>query len=294
MMVSSVHTSKKPSWLKVKLPTHDNFFYVSHLLECKNLNTICQSAKCPNVSECWSHKTATFLILGDICTRGCSFCSVNKGTPASLPNNEPEKTAEAIVAMGLRYAVITSVTRDDLPDGGASHFAKTLEAVRKRAPDVKLEILIPDFQGNEDALKTVMAAQPDIINHNIEVPENIYPLINRPVTNYRRSLWILKSAKELGAITKSGLMVGLGEQRRDILRTLSDLRGASCDLLTIGQYLQPTKQNTFIQKYYTPTEFEDLRMLALALGFKQVESGPLVRSSYRAHKMFEDLNTKAE
>lgn len=294
MTVSAVHTSKKPSWLKVKLPTHDNFFYVSHLMEDKNLNTICQSAKCPNISECWSHKTATFLILGDTCTRDCSFCAVKKGSPAFLPDNEPAKTAEAIVAMGLRYAVITSVTRDDLPDGGASHFARTLEAVRKRAPEVKLEILIPDFQGNENALRTVMSAKPDIINHNIEVPEIIYPLINRPITSYRRSLWILKRSKELGATTKSGLMVGLGENRKDILRTLSDLRSVSCDLLTIGQYLQPTKQNVSIQKYYKPKEFEDIRKLALALGFKEVESGPLVRSSYGAHKMFEDLNSKAE
>ncbi|MFC2165608.1 lipoyl synthase [Acidobacteriota bacterium] len=294
MTVTSVHTSKKPSWLKVKLPTHDNFFYVSHLLEDKNLNTICQSAKCPNVAECWSHKTATFLILGDTCTRSCSFCSVKKGSPASLIDNEPEKTAEAIVAMGLQYAVITSVTRDDLPDGGANHFARTLETVRKRAPEVKVEVLIPDFQGNEADLKTVMAAKPDIINHNIEVPENIYSLINRPVTNYQRSLWILSKSKEMGATTKSGLMVGMGEQRKDILRTLSDLRSASCDLLTIGQYLQPTKQNAPIKRYYTPEEFDDLRQLALAYGFNQVESGPLVRSSYRAHKMFENLNTKAE
>jgi lipoic acid synthetase len=294
MTVSSVHTSKKPSWLKVKLPTHDNYFYVSHLLEDKNLNTICQSAKCPNITECWSHKTATFLILGDTCTRSCSFCSVKKGSPTSLPNFEPEKTAEAIEAMGLHYAVITSVTRDDLPDGGASHFAKTLEAVRKRTPDVLLEVLIPDFQGNEDALRTVLAANPDIINHNIEVPKNIYPLINRPSANYRRSLWILKRAKELGATTKSGLMVGLGEQKKDILQTLSDLRDVSCDLLTIGQYLQPTKQNALIQKYYTPKEFEDLKELALTLGFAEVESGPLVRSSYHAHKMFENLKTKAE
>lgn len=294
MTISAFHTSRKPSWLKVKLPTHGNFFYVSHLLEEKNLNTICQSAKCPNVAECWSHKTATFLILGDICTRGCSFCSVKKGSPVSLPHNEPEKTAEAIVAMQLRYAVITSVTRDDLPDGGASHFAKTLEAVRKRAPEVKIEVLIPDFQGSKDALRTVISAKPDIINHNIEVPENIYPLINRPATNYSRSLGILKSAKELGAITKSGLMVGPGEHRKDIARALSDLRSVSCDLLSIGQYLQPTKQNVSIQKYYTPKEFEDLKELARMLGFKGVESGPLVRSSYRAHKMFEDLNRKAE
>jgi lipoic acid synthetase len=267
---------------------------VSKLLEGKSLNTICQSAKCPNIAECWSHKTATFLILGDRCTRDCSFCSVEKGTPDSLSNQEPERTAEAVAAMELRYAVITSVTRDDLPDGGASHFAKTIEAVRNKTPEVKLEVLIPDFQGNEDALRTVVTAKPDIVNHNIEVPENIYPHINRPIANYRRSLRVLKQSKELGTTTKSGLIVGLGEQREDILRTLSDLRKVSCDLLTIGQYIQPTKQNAPIQKYYTPEEFDDLRELAIALGFKEVESGPLVRSSYRAHKMYKDLNTKAE
>jgi len=294
MTVSSVQPGKKPSWLKVKLPTHDNFFYVSHLLKDKNLNTICQSAKCPNIAECWSHKTATFLILGDTCTRGCSFCAVKKGSPAPLSSQEPKKTAEAIVAMGLRYAVITSVTRDDLPDGGAEHFAQTLEAVRKKAPEVRLEVLIPDFQGNDAALQRVLAANPDIINHNIEVPENIYPLINRPLINYRRSLQVLKRSKELGASTKSGLMIGLGEQREDILRTLSDLRGVSCDLLTIGQYLQPTKQNAPVQRYYTPEEFKDLLELALTFGFKAVVSGPLVRSSYRAHALFESLTTKAE
>jgi lipoic acid synthetase len=196
--------------------------------------------------------------------------------------------------MGLRYAVITSVTRDDLPDGGADHFVKTIKAVRKRTPKVKLEVLIPDFQGSEDALRTVLAAKPDVINHNIETPENIYPLINRPVAHYRRSLGVLKKSKELGAAIKSGLMVGLGEQRKDILRTLSELRSVSCDLLTIGQYLQPTKQNAPIQKYYTPEEFKNLQELALSLGFNAVESGPLVRSSYHAHKMFENLSRKAE
>jgi lipoic acid synthetase len=196
--------------------------------------------------------------------------------------------------MGIRYAVITSVTRDDLPDGGASHFVKTIEAVREKTPEVKLEVLIPDFQGNEDALRAVLAAKPDIVNHNIEVPVNIYPHINRPMTNYSRSLCVLEKSKEFGATTKSGLMIGLGEHREDILRTLTDLRDVSCDLLTIGQYLQPTKHNSPIQNYYTPEEFADLKELALELGFKEVESGPLVRSSYRAHKMFDDLIKKAE
>lgn len=294
MEISSVQPGKKPDWLKVKLPSHGNFFYVSHLLKDKKLNTICQSARCPNISECWAHKTATFLILGDTCTRNCFFCAVKKGVPSPLSESESEKVAEAVAAMGLRYAVITSVTRDDLPDGGAALFAKTMAVVKKRMPGIKLEVLIPDFQGSREALKTVIAAGPDILNHNIEVPETIYPKINRPMENYRRSLRVLEHAKELGATTKSGIMVGLGEMREDILKTFSDLRAASCDLLTIGQYLQPTKDNAPIQKYYTPKEFEELKKTALEWGFTEVESGPLVRSSYRADRMYASLKTKVK
>ncbi len=286
MSSSELQTKKKPSWLKVKFPSHQNFFSVSNILENGNLLTICQSAKCPNISECWTHKTATFLILGDTCTRNCAFCAVKKGTPSSPSDDEAFRVTEAASIMGLRYVVITSVTRDDLPDGGASRFAETLKAVRQKIPEAKIEVLIPDFRGSEDALMIVITARPDILNHNVEAPESLYPVINRPKENYRLSLRILKKAKEFGAITKSGLMIGLGETNKDILQTFSDLRRAGCNLLTIGQYLQPTKNNTPVKRYYSPLEFDQLKKIALDFGFEEVESGPLVRSSYRAHKMY--------
>jgi len=282
--------NKKPSWLKVKLPSHNNFFYVSALLKKQNLHTICESAKCPNISECWAQRTATFLILGDICTRGCLFCAVKKGVPSPPSPDEASRVAEAVFSMGLRYAVITSVTRDDLPDGGASVFYKTIKSIRKRTPGVKLEILIPDFNGNEKALDTVINARPEVLNHNLEVPEAIYPLINRPKKNYFRSLEILKRSKEMGMTTKSGLMIGLGEKEEDIFQTFSALRSVSCDLLTIGQYLQATRKNAPVVKYYHPEEFEHLKKTALHFGFREVESGPLVRSSYNAHNMYNLLN----
>lgn len=278
--------AKKPYWLKVKFPSHKNFFYVSNTLKKEKLNTICQSAKCPNVAECWSQKTAAFLILGEICTRRCAFCAVEKGIPSPPSADEPAHVAEAVSLLGLRYAVVTSVTRDDLYDGGASFFATTIREIRKRTPGAKVEVLIPDFKGDEKALEQVFRAQPDIINHNLETTERLYPHINRPSKNYRRSLDILKKAKEMGAVTKSGLMVGLGEKKEGIIRSLSDLREAFCDLLTIGQYLQPSKTHAPVSKYYSPLEFEHLKRIALDFGFRDVESGPLVRSSYRAHKMY--------
>lgn len=292
MDVEEIQTIKKPSWLKMKLPSEQNFFHVSSILKKEGLHTICQSAKCPNTSECWSKKTATFLLLGDVCTRECAFCAVKKGLPLGPSSDESFQVAEAAALMGLRYAVITSVTRDDLPDGGASVFAETIEALKERIPGVKVEILIPDFQGNERALKTVVSAQPDILNHNIETTESGYPRIRRPAENYKRSLKILEKSKELGAVTKSGLMVGLGESREEIILTLSDLRKASCDLLTIGQYLQPSRSHAPVWKYYSPSEFEELRETALEFGFRDVESGPLVRSSYMAHRMFNSLQEK--
>jgi lipoic acid synthetase len=286
MAVSSVQTTKKPHWFKVKLPTHENYFYVSQLLKKYDLHTICQSAKCPNVTECWTHKTATFLILGDTCTRSCDFCAVTKGDPSPPPTGESERVAEAVSKMELHYVVITSVTRDDLSDGGASHFAATLNVIKQQNPNIQVEVLIPDFNGDEEALKTLIEAAPDVVNHNIEAPENIYPLINRPVQNYRRSLKILENAKNLGATTKSGLMIGLGEKKQDIFQTFVDLKAVSCDLLTIGQYLQPSKFNAPTRKYYTPEEFFELKKIALKCGFSEVESGPLVRSSYKAHGMY--------
>jgi lipoic acid synthetase len=276
----------KPPWLKIRLPAHSSYFDVFDLLKKSRLNTICQSAKCPNISECWSARTATFLILGDTCTRGCGFCAVKKGLPLPPSAEEPQKVAEAVASLGLSYAVITSVTRDDLDDGGASLFARTIRAIKGRNPQAKVEALIPDFQGDEDALAAVIQAGPDVLNHNIETTEACYPRINRPRENYRRSLSVLAKAKDLGALTKSGLMLGLGEARQEIDRTLADLKSAGCDLLTIGQYLQPARNNPPVRQYYTPGEFEEIKIRALALGFEGVEAGPLVRSSYHARRMF--------
>jgi len=283
-------TERKPYWLKVRFPSHQNFFFVSNILKEHNLSTICTSAKCPNISECWSKKTATFLILGDTCTRSCDFCAVNKGMPSPPPEDEPHQVAEAGAALGLEYVVITSVTRDDLPDGGASHFAKTIKAIKERTPEVKVEVLIPDFQGSEDALDKVIQEEPDIINHNLETVESLYPQILRPRENYQRSLKMLEMSKMNGTVTKSGLMLGLGEKEEEILQTFSDLRRASCDLLTIGQYLQPTRSNVTLQKYYSPQEFNQLSRVALDFGFRDVEAGPLVRSSFEAHRLYESLH----
>jgi lipoic acid synthetase len=281
--------TRKPPWLKVKLPLDQNFFYVSNILRKENLNTICRSAKCPNISECWTQKTATFLILGETCTRRCAFCAVKKGIPGPPSSQEPRQVAEAVSLLGLRYAVVTSVTRDDLPDGGASLFAETIRAIKERTPGVRVEVLIPDFGGDERALEMVVGANPDVLNHNLETAESMYPMINRPKENYRRSLSVLQKAKELGALTKSGLMVGLGENEEEIIQAFSDLRSARCDLLTIGQYLQPSKAHAPVQKFFPPAEFERLKRIALDFGLRDVESGPLVRSSYKAHKMYDSL-----
>jgi lipoic acid synthetase len=290
--LDEIQTIKKPSWLKVKFPTDPSFFHVSRILKKRELHTICQSAECPNISECWSKKTATFLILGDVCTRNCAFCAVKKGNPSPPRSEEPYQVAEAAAQLGLRYAVITSVTRDDLPDGGAPVFARTIAALKERIPGIKVEVLIPDFQGDNVALESVIRAQPDILNHNIETTESGYSRINRPVENYKRSLRVLKEAKKLGAATKSGLMVGLGENREEIIQSFSDLRKSSCNLLTIGQYLPPSLSHAPVRKYYPPSEFEELRETALEFGFKDVVSGPLVRSSYMAHKMYNTLQEK--
>lgn len=282
----------KPPWLKIRLPSHNNFFYVSNLIKNKNINTICQSARCPNISQCWSEKTATFLILGDTCTRNCAFCAVKKGTPSPVSKDEADRIAQAVEQMELKYIVITSVTRDDMKDGGSSHFAYVLKIIRVKNPDVLIEVLIPDFKNDYSALKTVVAAQPEIINHNIEVPKRLYPLINRPADYYSRSLEVLRRAKEMGMITKSGIMIGLGESWEEIIQTFSDLRQVKCDLLTIGQYLQPTRHHIPVEKYYSPTKFGQLKNIALDHGFKDVESGPLIRSSYGAQRMYRSLTAK--
>lgn len=289
MSSSELQTKKKPAWLKVKFPSHQNYFQVSHLIKEHNIHTICQSARCPNIAECWTHRTATFLILGDICTRSCAFCAVKKGTPAPPAKDEASRVAHTAAAMGLRYVIVTSVTRDDLSDGGAFLFVDTIKAIRQKIPEAKIEVLTPDFNGDQVALMSVVAAQPDIFNHNIEVPESLYPSIDRPQKNYRRSLSVLERAKEFGAITKSGMMIGLGESTEDILHTFSDLRRAGCSLLTIGQYLQPSRKHVPVQKYYSPLEFDQLGKIALDFSFDQVEAGPLVRSSYRAYRMYSAL-----
>lgn len=281
---------KKPSWLKVKLPTHNNFFKVSDLLKKKGLCTICQSAKCPNISECWSKKTATFLIMGEVCTRNCRFCAVQSGKPRNLSPKEPFRVAEAVKSMGLKYAVVTSVTRDDLKDGGASFFAQTVNAIKEISPDTKVEALIPDFKGSTEALKTVIESGPSVLNHNLEVPYILYSHINRESKNYFRSLKVLREAKKMGVYTKSGIMIGLGENYQHILQTFKDLRRISCDLLTVGQYLKAAKSNVPVEKYYSLNEFQYLKNEALKMGFKKVESGPLVRSSYKAHHLYNSLS----
>jgi lipoic acid synthetase len=286
--------AKKPPWLRVRFPSHASYFSVSSLLDRHNLNTICRSARCPNIAECWSERTATFLILGNVCTRGCSFCAVKKGTPEPPLPDEPFEVAEAAAALNLSYVVVTSVTRDDLPDGGSSHFVRTIEALRRRIWGVKIEILIPDFAGDEAALLGVVEASPDVLNHNLETTEDLYPRINRAAANYGRSLKVLRTAKELGAATKSGLMIGLGETEDTLLRTITDLRRVGCDLLTIGQYLRPSRDHAPVVRYYSPAEFDELKRLALGLGFQGVESGPLVRSSFHAHHLYESLPARRE
>lgn len=257
------------------------------LLREHGLNTICRSAQCPNRAECWSEKTATFLLLGDVCTRNCAFCAVTKGTPAPLSPDEPAQVAAAAATLGLRYVVLTSVTRDDLPDGGAAHFAAAVRALRERIPSVRVEALVPDFGGLAGPLAVVLQAGPDVLNHNIETVESLYPRIGRPAGHYRRSLEVLGRAKTAGATTKSGLMLGLGETPDEIRAALRDLRAAGCDLLTLGQYLRPSRAHAAVVRYCPPVEFERWRDEALALGFRGAESAPLARSSFHAHKLFE-------
>jgi lipoic acid synthetase len=272
--------------LKVKFPSQEGYFSVSALLRRQGLNTICRSAQCPNRAECWTERTATFLILGDVCTRNCAFCAVAKGRPGPVGADEPERVAEAAASLGLRYVVVTSVTRDDLPDGGASHFVGVIRALRSRIPGVRVETLIPDFAGAEAPLRAVLEAAPDVLAHNIETVESFYPRIGRPAEAYRRSLDVLRRAGVFGAAAvKSGLMIGLGETPAEVSRTMADLRESGCGLLTIGQYLQPTRRHAPVARYAAPAEFESLRLEALALGFAGVESGPLVRSSYHAPRL---------
>jgi lipoic acid synthetase len=277
-----------PEWLKVKMPGGRNYLELRQLIKGSSLHTVCEEAHCPNIGECWERKSATFMILGDICTRACTYCAVQTGRPTTLDLQEPRRVAETIERMGLRYAVLTSVDRDDLPDGGAFIFAQSITQIRKRLPDCKVEVLIPDFQGNWDALAVLMEAKPDTLNHNIETVRRVFTRV-RPKGDYDLSLELLAKAKEMDShsVTKSGMMVGLGETWDEIIETMRDLRTVDCDLLTIGQYLRPSDKHTPLSKWYTPQEFDELRDEGEALGFKHVASGPLVRSSYHADEQHE-------
>ena len=270
-----------PPWIRVRLRQGQDLARLRGLLRDSTLHTVCEEARCPNLWECWNRGTATFMILGDICTRSCGFCAVKTGRPLTLDQDEPRRVAEAVHAMGLTHAVVTSVNRDELADGGASVFAETIGAIRALTPGCAVEVLIPDFQGSEAALRTVLDAGPDILNHNTETVPRLYPTV-RPQARYERSLDVLARAKAGGARVKTGLMVGLGETAEELLVVFSDLRAAGCDILTLGQYLQPTRDHVPVDRYYSPEEFERLREEALELGFAHVEAGPLVRSSYHA------------
>lgn len=278
---------RHPDWLKVKIGGGKNFVKMKSLLRNAKLHTICEEAKCPNIAECFENGTAVFLILGDTCTRNCKYCNVKHGTPRSLNPNEPKDVAISVKELNLRYVVITSVTRDDLDDGGASLFYDTIKEVKKLNQNCKLEVLIPDFRGNLESLKKIVNAGPDVINHNIEVCQDLFPDI-RPEGNYKISIKLLKNIKKIknNINTKSGFMVGIGETKDQIIKTMEDLKKANVDFLTIGQYLQPTRNHAEIKKYYTPKEFEEFKNIAINMGFKHVESGPLVRSSYHAEKVF--------
>ncbi|HEY7170712.1 MAG TPA: lipoyl synthase [Vicinamibacterales bacterium] len=275
----------KPEWLKVRAPGSPNYLRLKSLMRELNLHTVCEEARCPNIGECWNHGTATFMILGDICTRACSYCAVAHGRPDEVDRHEPERVAGAIRDLELSYVVITSVDRDDLEDGGASVFADTIRETRARLPECRIEVLIPDFQGNESALRTVLDARPDVLNHNTETVPRLYRFA-RSGGRYTRTLELLDRSRVYAPEipTKTGLMVGLGEEREELLATFRDLREVGCGILTIGQYLRPTEAHAPMVRYYHPDEFRDLKRAALEMGFVHVESGPLVRSSYHAHE----------
>lgn len=277
----------KPPWLKVRLAQGPNYSELKGLVRDLKLHTVCEEAHCPNIGECWEHRTATFMILGDVCTRACSYCAVKTGRPDTIDEEEPVRIGQAVASLGLRHAVITSVNRDDAEDGGAHIFAGCVREIRLQAPGCRVELLIPDFMGNWDALAIVMAEKPEILNHNTETVPRLYPRV-RHKARYERSLELLQRAKEMGradgVLTKSGLMVGLGETWDELLQVMRDLRGVNCDILTLGQYLRPSLNHAPFDRYYTPEEFAQLKKIGLDMGFSHVESGPLVRSSYHAHE----------
>ena len=273
--------NRKPTWLRAKLPTSAGYKATREIVETHNLHTVCKSAQCPNMGECWSRGTATVMILGNVCTRSCSFCAIQTGRPTELDLGEPARVAESIAKMGLKYTVVTSVARDDLKDGGASVWAATIRAIRYRKPDCAIEVLTADFRGQQEYLDIVLDACPDIFNHNMETVKRLQRPI-RKTARYERSLWVLKHAKDRGFITKSGIMLGIGEEEVEIKQTLQDMVDVGVDILTIGQYLQPTKKHSPIDRWVTPEEFQRWKKYALEIGFGVCESGPLVRSSYHA------------
>ncbi|MGE0448084.1 MAG: lipoyl synthase [Vicinamibacterales bacterium] len=275
----------KPEWLKVRAPGSPGYLRLKGLMRELNLNTVCEEARCPNIGECWGHGTATFMILGDVCTRACSYCAVAHGRPATLDLGEPVRVAAAIEQLGLNYVVITSVDRDDVKDGGASIFAETIRETRARIPECRIEVLIPDFQGKEEPLRAVLEAGPDVLNHNTETVPRLYRMA-RSGGRYARTLELLDRSRHIrpDIPTKTGLMVGLGEEWDELVATFKDLRDVGCQILTVGQYLRPTEAHAPMVRYYTPQEFADLKRMAYELGFVHVESGPLVRSSYHAHE----------
>ena len=279
---------RRPDWLKVRLPSGKNYSDVLKLMRTSQLHTVCEEAHCPNLAECWNHRTATFMILGEICTRTCGFCNVKSGMPRKVDWNEPLRVAESVKELGLRHAVITSVDRDDLPDGGASIYSETVRLIRELNPTCTVEILIPDFKGDVSAFEKIMENPPDILNHNLETVERLYHAV-RPQAKYKRSLELLRWFKKQGLRTKSGIMVGIGETTEEVLDLMRDLREYSCDILTIGQYLQPTKEHLPVARYVDLDEFEMYKTEGLRLGFRAVESGPLVRSSYHADEHAKDL-----
>lgn len=278
-----------PSWLKVRLRQGPNYLELKRLVQEHRLHTICESAQCPNIWECWEQRTATFLILGDVCTRSCGFCAVKTGRPAAgLDWGEPERVALAVRQLGLKHAVITSVNRDERADGGAPIFAETIRAVRRQNPGTSVEVLIPDFKGSESALMTVLEAHPDILNHNLETVPRLYRRV-RPQAQYAQSLELLDRAKRSGATTKTGIMVGLGETEEEVMAVMADVAGVGCDILTIGQYLQPTKAHLPVERFYHPDEFAAFKVEGERLGIRHVEAGPLVRSSYHAASQVEQV-----
>ncbi len=281
---------RKPPWIRVKAPTSEGYAETRKLMRGLGLNTVCEEAACPNIGECWERKHATVMILGDICTRACAFCNVATGKPGAVDENEPDNLAASVAQMGMHHIVITSVDRDDLDDGGAGQFVKCVEKIRERSPDTTIEVLTPDFLGKPGALEAVIAAGPDVFNHNLETVPRLYPSI-RPGARYFESLKLLENAKSLapGIFTKSGIMVGLGEERDEVLQVMDDLRSANVDFLTIGQYLAPTRRHAAVERFVTPDEFDEFKTIGLKKGFLLVASSPLTRSSYDADKDFETL-----